>query len=81
MIDETERRPGLPLNPGFAADELVEQWWMYRTKKKAFMDFRKHEDLLSGSLLWSRRALIRLTIGCIVFRRMDSSEVKISLGH
>jgi hypothetical protein len=45
------------------------------------MDFQEHEDLLNGSLLWSRRALIRLTIGCIVFRRMDSSEVKISLGH
>ena len=45
------------------------------------MDFQEHEDLLNGSLLWSRRELIRLTIGCIVFRRMDSSEVKISLDH
>jgi hypothetical protein len=45
------------------------------------MDFREHEDLLNGSLLCSRRALIRLTIGCIVFRRMDNSEVKISLGY
>jgi hypothetical protein len=38
VIEETERRPGLPLNPGVAVDELMEWWWVKGLRKKTFKD-------------------------------------------